>query len=198
MSLLLNRLYHLHWVCPEAARSAQPYLGFYGAFLKSNGFRTVVNLRGENARYRWWRNEKKVTSALGVAHFDVRLSSRNIPSRTSLAALFDAFEKGKTPMLIKCSGGQDRSALAAALFLLHRKGQSALAEAEAQFSFWPYLHRPKRHQRWLAEFPAFAAAKAQGMSLSAWAREKYAPEDFAAYLASRGLPEAYRTIQTDS
>lgn len=198
MSSLLNRLYHFHWVSPEAARSAQPYLGRYAAFLKSNGIRTVVNLRGENAGFRWWRREKSVASALGVAHFDVKLSSRNLPSQANLATLFDAFEKGETPMLFKCSGGQDRSALASALFLLHRKGARALAEAEAQFSFWPYLHRPKRHQQWLREFPAYAASRAGDKSLAAWTRENYRPEDFAAYLAERGLPRAYRTIQTQA
>jgi hypothetical protein len=65
MSLLLDRLYHLHWVTPEAARSAQPYLGFYAAFLAPHGFKAVINLRGENARYRWWRGEKRVTEKLG-------------------------------------------------------------------------------------------------------------------------------------
>lgn len=197
MSLLLNRLYHLHRVSPEAARSAQPYLGFYAHFLKSNGFRTVVNLRGENEGFRWWRREKRITAALGIAHFDVKLSSRNIPSRASLAALFDAFEQGEVPMLFKCSGGQDRSALASALFLLHRKGARALAEAVKQFSFWPYLHRPKRHQRWLREFPAYAVACAKGTPLADWARKQYRPEDFAAYLEECGLSNAYRTIQTE-
>jgi protein tyrosine/serine phosphatase len=197
MSLLLNRLYHLHWVSPEAARSAQPYLGFYARFLKSNRFKTVVNLRGENARYRWWRGEKKIASSLGIAHFDVKLSSRNIPSRASLSALFDAFEKGKAPILFKCSGGQDRSGLASSLFLLHRRGADALAEAQAQFALWPYLHRPKRHQRWLREFPAYAVSRAQGMTLAVWAREKYDPLDFAAYLSERGLANSYRTIQTE-
>jgi len=197
MSVLLDRLYLLHWVSPEAARSAQPYLGFNAAFLASHGFRAVINLRGENARYRWWRDEKRAAAKLGIEHFDVRLSSRNIPSRASLAALFEAFEKGRTPVLLKCSGGQDRSALAASLFLLLRKGPAALVEAQRQFSFWPYLHRPKRYQLWLREFPAYAAAEAGSADLASWARERYRPEHFAAWLSSRGLKEGYRTIQAE-
>ena len=36
MPVILDRLYHLHWITPEAARSAQPYLGFYTAFLRAH------------------------------------------------------------------------------------------------------------------------------------------------------------------
>jgi protein tyrosine/serine phosphatase len=197
MSLLLDRLYHLHWISPDAARSAQPWLGFYGAFLRAHGFRAVVNLRGENARYRWWRAEKRVTERLGIRHFDVRLSSRNIPSRASLARLFDAFEQGGVPILFKCSGGQDRSALASALFLLSRKGPKALSEAQKQFAFWPYLHHPKRHQLWLREFPGYAVAEAGTSDLAVWARERYRPEAFAAFLKAKGLDKAFRTIQAE-
>src|SRR5882724_6300402 len=103
MSLVLDRLYHLHWVTPDAARCAQPYLGFYPAFLRPHGFKSLINLRGANSDFRWWRREKEVAQALGIAHFDVKLSSRNLPSRSGLAALFDAFEQAKPPILFKCS-----------------------------------------------------------------------------------------------
>ena len=198
MSLLLDRLYHLHWVTPEVARSAQPYFGFYRAFLAAHGFRSVVNLRGENANYRWWRTEKSVTAKLGIAHFDVRLSSRNLPSRASLAALVDAFERAEAPMLLKCSGGQDRSALAGALYILGKKGAAALAEAEAQFRFWPYLHRPKRHQQWLREFPSFAVERSGGEDIAHWLREDYRTQEFAAWLKSRGLGSSFRTLQAEA
>src|SRR5690348_11384979 len=80
MAVILDRLYHLHWVTPELARSAQPYLGFYGAFLRAHGFRSLINLRGENADSRWWRAEKRAAIRLGIRRFDVKLSSRNLPS----------------------------------------------------------------------------------------------------------------------
>jgi protein tyrosine/serine phosphatase len=198
MSALLDRLYHLHWVTPEAARSAQPYLGFYQAFLKPHGFKSLINLRGENAGFRWWRREKQVTAALRIAHFDVRLSSRNLPSRAVLAALFAAFDAAQTPLLVKCSGGQDRAALASALYILRKKGPSALAEAEAQFAFWPYLHRPKRNQHWLKQFPAYAAGEAGGMELAVWACERYRPEHFAEWLRARGLEKSFRTVQAET
>jgi hypothetical protein len=193
----MDRLYHLHWVTPGVARCAQPYLGFYAAFLKPHGFKSLINLRGENAAFRWWRIEKRTAAALGIAHFDVKLSSRNIPSRSGLTNLFNAFEQAGTPMLIKCSGGQDRTSLAAALYLLQRDGPAALAVAEAQFAFWPYLHRPKSYQRWLKEFPAYAVGQAAGTPLSLWVREHYDPQAFAAFLASKGLENAFRAFQAE-
>jgi protein tyrosine phosphatase (PTP) superfamily phosphohydrolase (DUF442 family) len=197
MSAVLDRLYHLHWVTPGLARSAQPYLGFYQAFMRPHGFKSLINLRGENADFRWWRTEKRTTQALGIAHFDVKLSSRNIPSRSGLANLFAAFDRAETPILIKCSGGQDRTSLAAALYLLQRDGPKALAAAEGQFAFWPYLHRPKHYQRWLKEFPAYALAQAQGRPLGEWARERYDPQHFARFLADKGLHKAFRAFQAE-
>jgi hypothetical protein len=198
MSVVLDRLYHLHWVAPGLARSAQPYLGFYRAFLKPHGFRSLINLRGENAGFRWWRDEKHAAEGLGIVHFDVKLSSRNIPSRSGLAKLFDSFELAEAPILIKCSGGQDRTSLAAALYLLRSFGPKALVQAEGQFAFWPYLHRPKHYQRWLKEFPAYAVAEAQGVSLGAWARESYDPEAFAGFLRAKGLHKAFRAFQAET
>jgi hypothetical protein len=197
MSRVLDRLYHFHWVTLDVARCAQPYLGFYAAFLKPHGFRSLINLRGKNAGFRWWRTEKRTAEALGIIHFDVKLSSRNIPSRSGLANLFDAFERARTPILIKCSGGQDRTSLAAALYLLQRGGVGAMAEAERQFAFWPYLHRPKSYQRWLKEFPAYAVAQAQGAPLGVWAREHYDPKAFARFLAAKGLEKAFRAFQAE-
>jgi protein tyrosine/serine phosphatase len=195
MSAILDRLYHLHWVTPELARSAQPYLGFYGPFLRPHGFRALINLRGENTGSGWWHSEKRAAEKLGIAHFDVKLSSRNLPSRSNLAALVQAFSVAKSPLLVKCSGGQDRTSLAAALYLLLRGGPDALASAEAQFALWPYLHRPTKFQRWLRYFPAYAVADSQDLPLSEWARLIYQPEKFAAWLKNRGLAESFGALQ---
>jgi hypothetical protein len=197
MSALLDRLYHLHWVTGEVARCAQPYLGFYGGFLRPHGFRSLINLRGENAEFAWWRTEKRVAQELGIAHFDVKLSSRNLPSRSGLAVLFEAFEQARPPILLKCSGGQDRTSLAAALYILLTKGSSSLQKAKDQFAFWPYLHRPKAYQLWLREFPAYAAAEAHGMPLGQWARTRYDPNAFAEFLAAKGLSHSFRAFQAE-
>ena len=178
MAAILDRLYHLHWVTPELARSAQPYLGFYAQFLRPHGFKSLINLRGENADSRWWRAEKRTAERLGIRHFDVKLSSRNLPSRANLIALVDAFAAAEAPLLIKCSGGQDRTSLAAALYLLLRGGPGALVAAQGQFALWPYLHRPKRFQRWLRQLPEYFDQTARGMPVSDWVRTRYTAAAF--------------------
>ena len=198
MPLVLDRLYHLHWVNSDLARSAQPYLGFYAAFLRPHGFKSIINLRGPNPEFGWWQHEKHVAEALGIGHFDVKLSSKYLPSRSGLRELFEAFDKARTPLLLKCSGGQDRTSLAAALYLLERKGAAALAEAQGQFALWPYLHRPKPYQLWLKEFPAYAVRQAGGGALGAWARNGYEPQAFAQFLAAKGMPKSFRAFQAEA
>ncbi len=191
---VLDRLYNFHWIAPGVARSAQPYLGFYAAFLRAHGIRTLINLRGRNVRHRWWHKERALCGRLGIRHFDVRLSSRKLPSADRITGLFDAFARAEKPILMKCSGGQDRTSFAAALYLLNEGGAPALAAAEAQFARWPYLHLPKAGQNWLRHFPAFALDDAAGAPLAEWAH-RYAPERLAEWLAARGLSKSFASIQ---
>ena len=196
MPALLDRLYNLHWVTPDVARSAQPWLGFYAPFLRAHGFRSIVNLRGANPGHGWWRDETAMAHRHGLFHCDIRLSSRLLPARESLAELIAAFEQAPRPLLIKCSGGQDRTGLAAALYLLTVGGSRSLPQAEGQLALWPYLHRAKRRQRWLRQLPAFTAESAGEARVADWIRNGYTPEAFADWLAARGQADSYLAIQT--
>ncbi|HTQ14881.1 MAG TPA: hypothetical protein VMH86_13485 [Rhizomicrobium sp.] len=188
-------LYNFHWIVPgEAARSAQAWAGFLGPFLKARGIRGLINLRGPNPDWRWWRYEKRVADEARVAHFDVVLNSRRLPTRKMLAALLRAFDAAPRPLLLKCSGGQDRSSFAAALYLLHTRGWDALAAAEGQFAAWPYLHRPKAHQHWLKPFLRFARADAKGKPLAQWIAEDYSDAKLKAWLDANGMKDSYRGL----
>ncbi len=188
-------LYNFHWIVPrEAARAAQAFAGFLGPFLRRHGIRAMINLRGPNPGYGWWRTEKRVTQAGGIAHFDVVLDSRHLPTRAMLVALLDAFDAAPKPFLVKCSGGQDRTSLAAALYLIHRGGWAARAAAERQFSRWPYLHFPKEHQRWLRPFIAFAAEDAAGRPIGEWVRDNYAPERLRSWLVAHDFAGSFKGI----
>lgn len=196
MRSLPEVLYNFHWIVPgEAARSAQAWAGFLGPFLKAHDIAALINLRGANPHWDWWLNETRTCRKRGVAHRDLPINSRRLPSRSQLLELLDAFDNAKRPLLLKCSGGQDRTSFAAALYLLHTRGWSALAQAQAQFARWPYLHMPKRHQRWLRMFVPFAAERAEGRTLRDWIGVSYAAEDFGAWLAARGHGESFRGIQ---
>ena len=187
MRSLPDILYNFHWIEQgQAARSSQAYAGFLGAFLRGRGLRALVNLRGPNPRWRWWRNEKKNAARAGVEHRDVMLSSKRLPTRKMLLALLDAFDDLPRPFLLKCSGGQDRTSFAAALYIIHARGWNAFDEAQGQFARWPYLHMPKRHQRWLKLFPVYAREQSGGQALRSWVAEAYVPENFKAWLEARG------------
>jgi hypothetical protein len=188
-------LYNFHWIVPgEAARAAQAWAGFLGPFLARHRIRALINLRGPNPKYGWWRRETSVSAARGVRHIDVMLDSRSLPTREMLARLFDAFDMAPRPFLIKCSGGQDRTSLAAALYLIHRGGWAALPLAQKQFARWPYLHFPKEHQRWLQRFTAFAEADAAGRPLADWIRTFYTPERLRDWLDANGYAGTYKNI----
>jgi len=186
-------LYNFHWVVPgELARSAHPYAGFFGPFLRRRNIRAVVNLRGRNPHFWWWRYETRVCERLGMPHEDIAINSRNLPDHgilLQLIAIFDALPK---PILVKCSGGQDRASLAAALYLIHRKGWGALGEAGAQFARWPYLHLPKPQQLWMKAFLGYASERAEGAPITQWLATGYSWEDFRAWLAANGLRDSFR------
>jgi len=188
-------LYNFHWIVPgEAARAAQAYAGFLGPFLARHGIKGLINLRGHNPKFGWWRYERRVTEKRGTAHLDVMLDSRKLPKREMLVALFDAFDRVPRPFLIKCSGGQDRASFAAALFLIHRGGWGARDKARGQFARFPYLHFPKEHQRWLQPFLLFAEEDADGSTIADWARQRYDPERLRDWLEGHGYNGTFEGI----
>lgn len=195
MRSLGDILYNFHWIVPgEAGRSAQAYAGFLRPFLKHHKIATLINLRGVNRRWGWWHYERRVCEENGIVHRDVRMNSRKLPSRAILLDLLEAFDEAKRPLLLKCSGGQDRTSFAAALYLLHTRGLTARQEAEAQFARWPYLHLPKQDQRWLKIFVEFVEEQIGGRSLREWMAGEYAPEQFKVWLEERGLGDTFRGL----
>jgi len=188
-------LYNFHWIVPgEAARAAQAYAGFLGPFLSRHGIRSLINLRGPNPKFGWWHYERRVTQAGGIEHLDVMLDSRNLPRRDMLVSVFDAFDRAPKPFLIKCSGGQDRTSLAAALYLVHRGGWAARDKALAQFARFPFLHFPKEHQRWLRLFLDFAQEESAGRPIAEWVRDSYEPSRLKSWLEAHGHAGTFKAI----
>ena len=190
-------LYNFHWVVPgEAARAMQAWAGRLQPFLKKRGIRSIINLRGRNDDLSWWKKETRETRELGIAHLDAMLDSRKLPTKAMLVTLIESFDRAPKPFLLKCSGGQDRTSFAAALYLIHRDGWGALAAADAQFARFPYLHFPKTHQRWLKLFPEFAHEDSGGAPLTQWIAQSYTPEKLKAWLDARGMEGSYAAIFT--
>ncbi len=190
-------LYNFHWVVPGvAARAMQPWAGGVERFLNRHGIRAIINLRGRNDDLSWWKKETALAGRNGIAHLDAMLDSRKLPTRQMLVRLVQAFDQAPRPFMLKCSGGQDRTSFAAALYLIHRDGWTALETARRQFARFPYLHFPKRHQRWLKPFLDFAFEDAQGVPVAIWASDTYTPERAAAWLDTHGLAGSYKAIFT--
>jgi protein tyrosine/serine phosphatase len=190
-------LYNFHWVVPgEASRAMQAWAGGLGPFLKRRGIRAIINLRGRNDDLSWWKKETATAKAGGIAHLDAMLDSRKLPTREMLVRLVECFDIAPKPFMLKCSGGQDRTSFAAALYLIHRDGWQALETARAQFARFPYLHFPKMHQRWLKAFVEFARESAGERPLAAWIAESYTPEKLKAWLDSHGLEGSYSAVFT--
>lgn len=195
MRSLADILYNFHWVEPgDAARAAQAWGGFLKPFLAHRGIAAIINLRGDNSDLSWWQYETRVAKDLGIAHLDTMMDSRKLPTRKMLVRLIESFDTAPRPFLLKCSGGQDRTSFAAALYILHREGWGALDKARGQFARFPYLHFPKKHQRWLKPFLDFAFENAKGRKLDEWIWSDYSPEDLKAWLDGRGMGDFYAGI----
>jgi hypothetical protein len=191
----LDILYNFHWIVPgEAARASQAYMGLLGLFLRSNKLKAMINLRGRPPRMAWVGYETRVCEEHSVAHFDAMLDSRKLPLQRMLVTLIDAFEAAPRPFVIKCSGGQDRTSFAAALFLLHQDGWQAVEKAQRQFRRFPYLHFPRKHQRWLSQFLRYAQEQARGRALAAWIRDDYDPAHLAHWLEAKGMADFFAGI----
>ena len=192
---------NFHWIVPgEVARSAQVHGWLLRPFLQANGIRSLINLRGAHPEFLWWRREEQACLGTGVRYFNAMLDSRLLPTRQMLLSLWNCFDRSQVPVLIKCSGGQDRTSLAAALYLLDRHGWEAFDRAEAQFARFPYLHFPKPEQRWLKAFPRFAQEQAKSAPIGHWVLDHYDPHVLAAWLNDYLGPKSYAGIygQTDA
>jgi hypothetical protein len=190
-------LYNFHWVVPgEAARAMQAWAGGVKRFLRRRGIKSIINLRGRNDDLSWWKKETAAARSIGIAHLDAMLDSRKLPTKAMLVTLVESFDIAPKPFLLKCSGGQDRTSFAAALYLIHRDGWGAMERARAQFARFPYLHFPKAQQRWLKLFPDFARTDSGGAPLADWIANSYTPEKLKAWLDSNGHEASYAAIFT--
>ena len=189
---LLALTHNWHYVDNGLYRSAQMYGMYFAPLLKHTGIKTIINLRGANPRSSWYEPEKQICKNLGIIHMDSPLHSRRLPKKEALLKLLEAFEEASFPILIKCSGGADRTTLASCLYILKMHGEQGLEKAGRQTRFWPYLHLPQRHQRWIKYFPEFFSESHKGTTLINWIESFYTQELFGEWLKERQLGSTWR------
>ncbi|HEC12903.1 MAG TPA: hypothetical protein ENI80_06570 [Acidiferrobacteraceae bacterium] len=192
---LVSRLYNVQTVADGAYRSAQIYHSHLPLILDRYQIGSLLNLRGKHPNSPWYKKEQSVCKSKGVQHLSAILNSRWIPLQKDLVELFEAFETAPRPILMKCSGGADRTSLASALFILFqattepskRKLIETIQIAKRQIRFFPYLHLPKKHQRWIKYFLDFYVEDHDNLNPVEWAQQGYQWEHFAKYMLDRGL-----------
>ncbi len=126
----------LHWdgnfhvVIPgELYRSAQLSPTQLETYVRENGIRSIVNLRGANSKHDWYNQEIKTAQRLGIEHIDFKMSARRIMTPDRADQLVDILRSAPKPILIHCQAGADRSGLVAVIYSQEIAGMDAKAAA---------------------------------------------------------------------
>ena len=61
--------------------------------IDTNKIKTIINLRGGSTAERWYRDEARVSGAMGVTMIDIPMSDSSEPDTATLKALIAALEK---------------------------------------------------------------------------------------------------------
>jgi protein tyrosine phosphatase (PTP) superfamily phosphohydrolase (DUF442 family) len=125
---------NLHTVVPgKCFRSAQPTAASLENLKRTQGIRSVINLRDENEHESWYQQEKQAADQLGVTLFNAGLCSNEQVPDYDFHRFVQAMKDAPEPILIHCANGNDRTGLASAVYLLLRTDTSP-AQARKQLS----------------------------------------------------------------
>jgi protein tyrosine/serine phosphatase len=105
---------NFHRLSPDLARCNQPspeQLARYAAM----GFRTVINLRGASDRGHYLL-EREACSELSLHLIDFPTTSNAAPEREMILAARDLFATIRSPALMHCKSGSDRTGLMGVLY----------------------------------------------------------------------------------
>jgi protein tyrosine phosphatase (PTP) superfamily phosphohydrolase (DUF442 family) len=125
---------NFHMVAPgKCYRAAQPTPTFLADVQRKHGIRSIVNLRDENIGEPWYDAEVKATGDLHITLVNAGLWSNVPPKPNEMQQLVKAIKEAEEPILIHCANGNDRSGLAAGVYLLLRT-DTPLGKAQSQLS----------------------------------------------------------------
>jgi len=155
--LVGSYFFNVHAVIPKQVyRSAQlPPLGF-AWLLHFTHAKTMINLRGPNAGKSWYQKELDFSLQHHLQHIDVALNAMRLPSQEDLQKLTNALLQAEKPILLHCSGGAERTGLAAAIATI--LADVPLSEAKKQYSWRYYAFKHQNageqvlqaYEHWLA------------------------------------------------
>lgn len=168
------RLFWGNWAVVEPGvlyRCNHPTPGRLVAMTRRHGLRTMINLRGAEAKNGADALTREAATQLGLALVDISLQSRRAPARADILKLAGVYRTMQVPALIHCKSGADRAGLAAALFVLLNGGtvQQALRHLSLRFG-----HMKQSRAGVLDAFLLRFMAEAEGRKpFLEWVREDY-------------------------
>jgi len=160
-------------------RSAQLSPAQLETFVRRNGIRTVINLRGRPFD-EWYPAEMKATQALGISQEDITTSANRLPSPGEIRRLIEVFDRSEHPLLIHCQQGADRTGLAAAMYqLLYTDASYEAARRQCSLRFGHLrIHTAASMDEFFERYEEWLRQTGQTHSPAAfrrWATEVYTP-----------------------
>lgn len=131
---------NFHAVAPGVLyRSNHPTPGNLRRFVREQGIKTLINLRGEagNGSDALSREAARV---LGLDFIDLAIRSAVAPPREAVLALLGIYATMRRPALVHCKSGADRAGFASAVFLLMEGASAAQARAQMRLRFGHMRH----------------------------------------------------------
>ncbi len=169
---LRARFSNFHWIEPGImARANQPSPQRIADYAEL-GIKTILNLRGPSDTG-YYLLEREACERHGLAMVDVRMFSREPPSREKVLEVKRVFETIQYPALMHCKSGADRAGVMAVLYKHLRMGLP-MGEAVEQLSL-KYLHVKQGKTGMLDFFFAtyLAETKSSGKPFLDWVAEDY-------------------------
>lgn len=107
---------NFHRVDENFYRSAQLFSFNMPHYIKKNGIKSVLNLRGPS-KDDWYRDELEILGQHNVVYYNYRIGDRKILTKKQMDDLVDIIDKAPKPVLVHCKAGADRASLVTALYL---------------------------------------------------------------------------------
>lgn len=153
----------------DVIRTRQPSVSQLERLVADEGVRTILNLRGENPKDRWYQDETEFSSRNGIGLVSIGLSCWSFPSRDIMYELVEFFENAQYPVLIHCKAGADRTGFVSALYR-HLILDEPIAEAKKSMAI------RHGHLRYMPlDFLLDQYEKEDGKDFRRWLDDSYDP-----------------------
>ena len=136
---------NFHKLDQNVYRSAQLFSFNMPYYLEKYKIKTVLNLRGEKPKQKWYQDEKEITKEHNVTLITYKMSARKYLDFNHTSAIVKILKDAQKPILIHCEGGADRTSLVSALYryaILHQSKEEAEEELSIIYGHIPTI-RPK-------------------------------------------------------